>query len=54
MTTIREMAAEFNMQPYELIAFAGDAFAGLAETEEIPADSEAFVREALARSPISE
>lgn len=50
MTTIRDLANEFDAQPYELVAFADDLLDGLAETDEIPADAEATIREAWAAS----
>jgi hypothetical protein len=48
MTTITDLAREFNTTPYELRAFADDMLDGLADTDEIPADTEAVLREAHA------
>jgi len=51
MTTIESLAQEFSTQPYELRAFADDLLDGLGDTDEIPADAETTLREALAMVP---
>lgn len=55
MTTINALAAEFDMQTYELRAFADDLLdATPFDTDEIPADTEAFIREAIAANPAND
>lgn len=54
MTTIHELATEFLMQPYELLAFAGGLLDHESyDTDEIPADVESQLRNALAQSNIN-
>ena len=49
MSTIRDLAREFNAQPHEVKAFAGlDTWV---DGDELPADIEAVIREAWATAP---
>lgn len=50
MTTIRDLAREFNAQPYEIAAFA-DLNRGYDETAELDTDTETMIREAWAAAP---
>lgn len=55
MTTIRDLASEFDMQPFELRAFADDLLTAIeSDADEISADTEAIIREALASAPAQE
>lgn len=46
MTTIADLAREFNAQPFEIAAFAD--LGAVADDFEVDADTEAMIREALA------
>jgi len=50
MATIASLAREFGMQEYELRAFADDLLDGLASADEVPAETEQMIREAIAQS----
>ena len=50
MATIASLARELGMQEYELRAFADDLLDGLASADEVPAETEQMIREAIAQS----
>lgn len=52
MSTIRQLANEFEAQPHEVRAFAGDVIPeGLSDVDDLPEDAETTIREAWAAAP---
>lgn len=50
MATIASLARELGMQEYALRAFADGLLDGLADADEVPAETEQTLREAFAQS----